>query len=83
MFIVIQHAGDGCGESMREAVTGLSADTGLCNDAAALSPSLGELTALALLGTPCCGHIALCDRLCRDALPAMVDMRRPAGAEPR
>lgn len=38
-------------------------------DGPPLPPSLGELTALALLGEPCCGHIALCDSLCRDALP--------------
>jgi hypothetical protein len=57
---------------------------GFCEGrASALSPSLGELVAIGLLDTPCCGHIALCDGLCRDAsLPRERDGRR-IGSQPR
>ena len=60
---------------MREAATGFSADTPRLS-----SPSLGELTAIALLGPPCCGHLALCDCLCRDEPSDDAGMSRPLPA---
>lgn len=52
---------------MRETAKEFSAKALREGRASALSPSLGELVAIGLLDTPCCGHIALCDGLCRDA----------------
>lgn len=47
------------------------------------SPSLAELVAVGLCGTPCCGHIALCDGLCRDVMRADEDRVQPLRLKPR